>query len=360
MLLEELRLQNLRCFEHEHLSLSPGWNLFVGDNGVGKTTVLEGAYLLSHGHSFRGGSRHAVQREGSDGFSVFGRFRSDSGSEVRAGLARIHGALQARVDGQAVGVGELVRHCAVVCFEPGSHELVTGASALRRRFVDWGVFHVEPQFLEHWRRFQRALKQRNALLRQGASTAEFEPWHREMAASGNVIQAQRFQYVEQLKAHLLTTLAALLPELGAVDVALLSGWSDAVALEVELIGRLERDRERGHTTRGPHRADLAISFANAASRDHLSRGQGKLLALSCLLAQARLYADHHAGRWPVFCIDDLASELDQVHQRAVVGMLSMTTAQVLVTGTERSVALDELRQAPAMFHVEPAGIHRLL
>jgi DNA replication and repair protein RecF len=118
-----------------------------------------------------------------------------------------------------------------------------------------------------------------------------------------------------------------------------------------------RDLARGHTTLGAHRADWSVGFEHAPLREHLSRGQEKLAALACVLAQAALYA-RQRGDWPVVCLDDLASELDQVHQAAVVAQLREAGAQVLLTGTELPGALQGI---PArLFHVEQGLISRLL
>lgn len=108
---------------------------------------------------------------------------------------------------------------------------------------------------------------------------------------------------------------------------------------------------------GPHRADWSLAFEQAPLREHLSRGQEKLTALGCLLAQATLHAGRR-GEWPVVCLDDLASELDLAHQEALVAQLVAADAQVLVTGTECPVPL---RTRPhRLFHVEQGQISALL
>ena len=359
MRLAELRLENLRCFEQLTLTLEPGWNLFVGANGAGKTSILEAAFMLSHGHSFRAGSRVGVQRDGANGYSVFGHWRDEAGSERRVGLARSDNRLVGRIDGETVPIGDLVRSCAVVCFEPGSHELIAGTSEVRRQFVDWGVFHVEHSFLGCWRRYQRALKQRNALLRSDASDEEFVPWEIELSDSGESLAAFRQDYLTQLQPLLARFAERLVPELGAVSLEHVRGWDSDQSLVDALRARRPRDRDRGHTTRGPHRSDWTVQFERAARREHYSRGQEKLVALACLLAQAQLHAqvrDH----WPLFCFDDLASELDSVHQQSVVDVLTEAGAQVLVTGTEPPTSLRSAAFSAATFHVEHGEVARLI
>lgn len=359
MRLIELRLENLRRFKQLALALAPGWNVFVGGNGAGKTTILEAAYMLSHGHSFRSGGRLGVQRDGSEGYSIFGRLEGSLGEQSRVGLARTDGKLIARVEGDTVPIGELVERCAVVCFEPGSHDLIAGPAEIRRQFMDWGVFHVEHSFLPRWRRYQRALKQRNALLRQGAPDSDFEPWDAELADSGEWLAAIRESYIDRLRNHLEYFSKRFVPELGEAVLDLVRGWDADITLRDLMESRLARDRERGHTTRGPHRADWSVVFQHAPRREHYSRGQEKLVALACLLAQARLHAEVK-GHWPVLCLDDLASELDASHQHAVVDAIADVGAQVLVTGVMLPESLRDATFPVAMFHVEHGSVAPLI
>lgn len=356
MRFETLRLQNLRCFDHVELALEPGINLLLGPNGAGKTSVLEAAYLLSHGRSFRAGGRDVLQRRGEKAFSVYAELVLARGGRHRLGLGREAGRWVARLDGsQPENIGELLQHCAVVCFEPGSHALISGGSEERRSFLDWGVFHVEPEFLVTWRRYQRALKQRNTLLRQQAPADWLAPWEAEMAAAAERIDLARRTYVEALAAWIGGTAEAFIAELGAAQLSYRRGWPEGAALADQLAERRDQDYARGHTTAGPHRADWSLAFPGAPSREHLSRGQEKLCALACVLAQAALHAER-CGEWPVIGLDDLASELDQVHQRRVVGRLMAGAAQILVTGTELPPALAGLEAA--LFHVEQGRIDR--
>lgn len=359
MRLEQLRICGLRCLTDVNLVLDPGINAFVGGNGAGKTSVLEAAFLLSHARSFRSGAREALLQRGAAQMSLFAEVRHHDERVERLGLGRSGVRWEARVDGEAVAIGELVQACAVVCFEPGSHALIAGGAEERRRYLDWGVFHVEHDFLNLWRRYQRALRQRNSLLRAGdaPSAGLFEPWEAELSQTATLIDLQRRAYLDLLRPHLEASARALLPELGQMELRYRRGWSDELTLAEQLHAQRGRDLGRGHTTLGSHRADWTVSFEHAPLREHLSRGQEKLTALACVLAQATLYAQHH-GDWPVVCLDDLASELDQAHQAAVVAQLLSARAQVLLTGTELPPALNDVPSR--VFHVEQGQLARLL
>lgn len=359
MRFERLRIQGLRCLADALVDLFQGIHLFAGANGAGKTSVLEAAYLLSHGHSFRSGAREALLQRGSPSMTVFAELSGSGDSHRRLGMGREGSRWEARLDGMEVPLGQLVQACAVVCFEPGSHALIAGPAEERRRFLDWGVFHVEHRFLVTWRRYQRALKQRNALLRSGVpgSNEMYEPWEREMSDTAVAIDSWRRSYLESLRQILTDSAGLLLPELGTVSLRYRRGWPDTGSLADVLSEQRYKDLARGHTTTGPHRADWAVAFEQAPLREHLSRGQEKLTALSCLLAQAQFHATS-TGQWPVICLDDLASELDLAHQDALIQRLAGVGAQVLVTGTE---CPSPLRSHPHhMFHVERGEIRPLL
>ncbi|WP_199097775.1 DNA replication/repair protein RecF [Dyella sp. ASV21] len=359
MRLERLRIQGLRCLDDVSIPLGEGVTVFAGANGAGKTSVLEAAFLLSHGRSFRSGAKDALIQRGKPALAVFAELRHADGRLRRVGLGRQGPRWEARIDGETVTLSELVEECAVVCFEPGSHALIAGGAEERRRYLDWGVFHVEHAFMLAWRRYQRALKQRNSLLRAtiASTDALFLPWEAELAAAAELIDRQRMLYLDALRPHLLEHVQALLPELGEVELRYRRGWPDGTSLAELLASQRGRDLARGHTTQGSHRADWVIAFEHAPLREHLSRGQEKLTALACVLAQAALYAERR-GEWPVVCLDDLASELDKEHQSALVGQLRAVGAQVLITGTE---VPDALQAGPThVFHVEQGLLAPLL
>lgn len=354
-----LRIQNLRCLAHVELELDPAINIFVGGNGAGKTSILEAAFLLSHAQSFRSGTKDALIRRGSADLSVFAEVCHADGRSSQLGLGNRAGRWLARADGDTVSLGHLVHECAVVCFDPGAHALIAGGAEYRRRYLNWGVFHVEPAFLELWRRYQRALRQRNSLLRAGASSdpALFAPWERELAETAARIDRLRSSYLERLSPHLQAASSGLLPELGELEMRYRRGWPEAADLQSSFREQRGRDLARGHTSLGVHRADWTLAFAGAPLREHLSRGQEKLVALACVLAQAALYAQER-GEWPVVCLDDLASELDRLHQEALVSQLLAAGAQILLSGTDLPHAL---RDSPsARFHVEQGVVERLL
>ncbi len=357
-----LDIAGLRRFERAELRPAPGLNVLVGDNGAGKTSVLEALHLMAYGRSFRGRVRDGLVRQGAEAVEVFVEWveAGTAGGEVRrrAGLRHAGQAWAGRLDGEPVAsLGDLCAALAVVTFEPGSHVLVAGGGEPRRRQLDWGLFHVEPDFLPAWRRHARALKQRNALLKTGTRRDDqLGAWEAELAESGETITRHRERYLEQLQPHLQALVSDLLPEAGEARLGFQPGWRrEELTLADALLVARDRDLALGHTTVGPHRADWRIDYTGLPGREQLSRGQAKLTALGFLLAQAREHAAVR-GEWPVVALDDLASELDRPHQRRVLRFLAGTGAQVFVTGTEAPADLASLTAPIATFHVEHGAI----
>lgn len=350
MKIDLLRGHNLRCFETVEIAPGPRLNWLVGPNGAGKTTLLEAVYTLSHGRSFRASGREALTRRGQSHYDIYAEVQHEAGSHHRLGLARDDACWTIRVDGTPhTTLLPLLECCAVACFEPGSHGLIAGRAEERRRFLNWGVFHVEHGSLSAWRNYCRALRQRNALIRAQAPDSQFEPWEIELERFATQLEHTRHPYVEALIPHLRTFAARFLPELGEPRIGYQPGWDLQFGLAAQLTSQRGRDRQRGHTRHGPHRADWSLEFELAPSREYLSRGQTKLAALICVLAQAALFADQK-GEWPILCMDDLGSELDADHQGTVLEWLVAQPVQAWMTTT----AMPPTPSSPLtrMFHVE--------
>lgn len=361
MHLERLSVARFRGFEAGELQPQPGINLIVGANGAGKTSLLEAAHLLANGRSFRGRVRDGLVRHGQTDLEVFAEWNERAGHRRRAGLKHSGREWQARLDAEPVAsLAELCAALAVLSFEPGSHALIAGGSEQRRQFLDWALFHVEPEFLPVWRRYARALKQRNTLLKGQPTRAMLRAWDHELAEAGEPVTRMRALYMQQIQPLLARCAGQILPELGELRLGFLPGWRrDEQALADALAQAQPRDLQAGFTTTGPHRADWQIEFEHLPGRNALSRGQEKLLALCCVLAQAHAYA-YERGEWPVIALDDFASELDREHQHRVLTDLADCGAQVLMTATEPPDVLRASHLRTAMFHVEHGSVHALL
>lgn len=352
MRLTRLDVQRLRRLEPVSINPGPTLNWITGDNGAGKTSLLEAIHLLAYGRSFRGPVRDGLIRTGAESLEVFAEWQ-EAARQRRVGLRHTGQTWEGRLDGAAAtALGELCAALAVVTYEPGSHALVSGGGEPRRRWLDWGLFHVEQEFLPLWRRYSRALKQRNALLKGRLKADQLEAWEHELAEAGEPLTSRRQAYLDRLQPQLAAVARDLAPSLGEASLEFQPGWRrQELSLADALLLARERDLTAGYTSVGPHRADWRIAYAARPGRESLSRGQAKLTALACLLAQAEDYAVER-GEWPVLALDDLASELDRAHQQQLLERLRASGAQVFITGTEKPADIG----AAELFHVEHGRI----
>lgn len=351
MRIKRLRLSNVRNISEVDVTLADGINWFIGPNGAGKTSIVEGAYLLSYGASFRTSQNNLLVKRESGALTVNAEVERLSGI-VKVGLSLGKEGWDARVNGDKVGnLAAALAEFALVCFEPGSHQLISGGSSERRRLLDWILFHVEQSYFAFARDFRRVLRQRNELLRRNGSDTELDLWDAEFERAARPLVELRSKLFGEYAIELSEILSIFLPELGSVELDLKRGWPEDQSLKSALADTREQDRFRGHSTRGPHRADWSIRFDKARTRNELSRGQEKLCALACVLAQARVYAKLK-GEWPVVALDDFASELDMPHQAIAMDMLESTTAQILITGIDAPKNFRFPAGTPRMFHVE--------
>lgn len=349
MRIERLRVTDLRCFRDVEFVPGEGISWLVGANGAGKTTLLEAVYLLAHGRSFRTGGRSAPCRVGAASFVIHAEVKWQGKPAIRLGLQRTDGRWMARRDGMDLPtLVPLFEACPVVYFGPDSQALVTGPAEERRSFLDWAVFHVEHTSAALWRDWRRALRQRNALLRQGAADSLFAPWEHDLDRLAAQIHQLRTRCMASLEPYLVEEAARLVSELGRATVVYRPGWDADLGLAAQLAAARPHDRLRGFTRHGAHRADWSLTFAEVAQREFLSRGQAKSIALASTLALARWLKDR-VGEYPLLCLDDLAAELDPRHVALVLDWLHGNPLQAWLTSTDTAVPL---ARGATVFHVE--------
>lgn len=358
MTLSRLEIQDFRNLASARLDFSPRCNLITGENAAGKTSLLEAIHVLARLRSFRTQRLEQLIREGAEAFQLVARLE-ETGRSVPVGLRRGRKELDIRLGGAAVRrVSDLAAHFPLVVITADLHRVLEEGPRYRRQFLDWGLFHVEPEFHATWRQYAQALKQRNAALRQGAVEAQVRTWDAPLLASGGQIHGMRCAYIKELEP-LFTRQAERILGLGPLVLRYSPGWAQRLTYPEALAEALPRDRELGQTRVGPHRADLQFLHGEREVRERLSRGQQKQLLTALLLAQAELLRQRR-GRICQFLVDDLPAELDAEHQARILGQLRELGAQVFLTAIE-DLALDlEGWPDPARFHVEHGVVREVV
>lgn len=351
MPIQAFTAQNFRCLESIELEPDPRYTLICGPNASGKTSVLEAVAYLGRGKSFRNSQTSNLIRHGERAFVLFGRVDS-GGRTIAVGVRNSREGLEVRIDGEnEAGAAALAAALPLQVIDPAVHNLVSGGPDERRRFLDWIAFHVEPAYLDLWRRFRRTLKQRNAALKDPAARSGLAAWDTEFVSLGEHVDATRRRVLARSLAALEEQGAALLASRIGFEYS--PGWSTDKSLAEALVDTAERDALLGSTQAGPHRADLRLSYDERQARRLVSRGQQKLLASAMILAAAAT-AQSALEQPLLLLLDDPAAELDKMSLERLMERVEALGSQVIVTSLERSAL--SFPSAPAVFHVKHGAL----
>ena len=339
--LRQLRLQNFRNFAQAKVEFAPKLNLIVGNNAAGKTSVIEALWFLVTGRSFRSSQSKSLISHEQDEFVLFAELLSDAegGMAHKVGLQKSAQQTLLKCDGVKLNNhAELALMLPIQMLTPESHKLLEEGPKARRQFIDWGCFHLHPEFLGHWRSYQRVLKQRNQALKQGLPNAQIELWDASLVMGAQLINQFRQHYIEQLQPYLERYIAVLMPDFQLkMDAQFRPGWPlSQPDLQALLSQNILKDRKQGFTQYGAHRADVKFKFDGYESLQVLSRGQQKLFVCALLLAQAQLQQSQHQES-VIMLIDDLPAELDQNHRRTLMRLLDELDIQHIVTSTAQDL-----------------------
>jgi len=328
MTLGRLQVTDFRCLQSVQLELDPQFTLISGPNASGKTSLLEAMYVLGRGRSFRTRRLEHLIRHGVERFVVFGEVDT-ANRRVPMGVEGSRAGIRAQIDGdKPSSLAELALQLPVQIIDPEVHHLIEEGPSRRRRFLDWGVFHVEQSFVGHWQRYQQVLKQRNAALKGRQPRGVVSVWDSDLVRSGELLSAARARYV--------TTLSPRAEVIGRnllgmeLSLSYRSGWAKDQSMAEALQQSWNHDQEAGATQIGPHRAELAIRLDGTAVKDRISRGQQKLLAAALLIAQIKLFPEGSPVQ-PSLLLDDPAAELDDDRLAGLIREVSSQSVQLVVT-----------------------------
>lgn len=363
--LSRVKVDRFRNLDSVDFTPSPAFNFLYGENGSGKTSLLEALHCVSVGRSFRTQKISPLIADGHPSFTIF--LGLDRNSSAGVGLSKSKSGKTALnlFSIPQDNWKDVAERLPVQIINSDSFSILDGGAKPRRRILDWAMFHVEHNTLDTIRKFNRALKQRNSLLKSletvnHHTTTVLEPWDREFAEAGTFINTKRKQIVQSLQSVLHEYLKRLLPNIN-FHFIYKPGWDDAVPLLTQLQGTVERDIKTGTTNVGPHRADLLIYASNSIAKETLSRGQSKMFVCSLKLALGKIVRDcylEYGNQYnPTFLLDDLPSELDRKNQDLVLKELSDLNVQCFITSVDKPKLTKEiLKQEARMFHVEHGKI----
>jgi DNA replication and repair protein RecF len=342
MTIEQILLTQFRHFERCHFSFDAKDNLIVGQNGSGKTSVLEAVYFLAYAKSFRTSSNRALIGHHHDRFQIDAKICTDDSKHVVQSIYGVDKSIQTvRLDHESgVKQSVLARHLPVVFVDASTHRDFAATPKNRRDFLNWCCFYTMPEYHSHLSRFQRALQQRNQLLKQcrhyGDNRSLLATWTDPLIFYAEKVHAARQALIERLNEQLL----CIWPHFLAMKPGQITyepGWRNQMTYAECLDQTLQQDMVYGFTQCGPHRGDLSCLTADGHSIfQGFSQGQQKLFAYMIKCIQLTLLNETDFLK-SILLIDDLAAELDDVNQSRVLDYLKTMPCQKFLTALNPAV-----------------------
>ena len=288
MSVAKLVTQNFRNLKGTAINFHPRLNFILGENGSGKSSLLEAIFYLGHGKSFRTTKVNSIVSHQTEKFVV--SIKNDNSHQIGVSRDALTSETNIKIDGQRKNrLSDLAKSIAVQIVTPESFKLFFGGPKERRRFIDLGVFHVEHDFSEKWRDFSKVLKQRNACLRSKLDISMLNYWSDSFCAHSLVIAQSRSRYIDKLSSELIYWLNKLLPNISSeIAIQYSQGWHQKKHLNNVLAGNRERELTIGHTIFGAHKFDIKFLIDKKPLDMCLSRGQQKLFLLALTFAQSKL------------------------------------------------------------------------
>ena len=351
-MLSQLTLSNLRNISELSIRPAAGINLILGDNGSGKTSMLEAIHLLALGRSFRTRSLKNIVQFGQQQFQVIGKIKEDTPVGLQF---NVNIGLQIRLNNAPLKkLSELAIQLPLQLIPANCHQFFEQGPRYRRQLLDWGLFHVEPSFNYQWQSYRKVLQQRNSALRQRKKVDEIQLWDSHLALYGEAINSHRQKQLGRLLEQFEQIFPRLCPEFrdGNFSLKYRTGWSKDLLLEASLHSSIERDRQLGYTRSGCHAADWSFRVNGLDPAEIFSRGQQKLFFLALCMAQARM-TELVSHQNSILLLDDISSELDQDHQNNVLDELSTLPVQSFITATSITAKINHEIE---VFHVKQGEI----
>ncbi len=352
MILSRIRLGNFRNHAATSIEFGDGINAFLGNNGQGKTNILEAVSYLSLTKSFyASGDAEAIEM-GAVGFDVEGVLVSDAGvqHQVSVTCTRLPQAKRFLINGTPPErLAAVIGRFPVVVLSPENGPITFGGPGERRKFIDLTLSQISGPYLEDILEYRKALRQRNRVLADNRAKGALppgliEPWTESLVAYGSRIAHRRAMFASELRSHIVSAYRTIMPEAETPDIAYVCGFAAgegadvrayAAGLSADLEARSGEERRRGLTLAGPHRDDLLLTINGMDVQRFASQGQHKTLLVAMKIAEYSYMRERH-NETPMFLLDDVFSELDAGRVHRILSFAGRL-GQVMITTTEGTV-----------------------
>ncbi|WP_286263846.1 DNA replication/repair protein RecF [Thalassotalea atypica] len=357
MALERLYTKNFRNLNEQAIDFNSELNFIIGDNGSGKSSLLEALFFIGHGKSFRTTKSDNLVTIGKDVFFV--NTKDSEGNTLGVSKQVSEAAFSIKINGEKRHrLSELAKTLAIQVITPESFKLFFGGAKERRKFLDLGLFHVEHSFQQYWKTFSKLLKQRNACLRNQDQNEHIAYWTEQFCIASIHLNEFRSQYSQQLKVELSKWLKILLPKVSdSIEIQYYRGWNQKKSLAEVLDEARDKELKQGYSQAGPQKFDFRFLIEKQPLDLKLSRGQQKLFLLALTFAQSKLMKRVTPVK-PILLIDDVGAELDDISRTLLATSIKELGCQVVMTAIDVAALEPMILEDNnyKMFHVEHGEI----
>ncbi|MCF6318054.1 MAG: DNA replication and repair protein RecF [Proteobacteria bacterium] len=350
MFIKKLKIHNFRNTLNQEYIFSNKVNIFYGDNGVGKTTILEAINFVSSGKSFRRGSFKNLINQHSNDLTVYLECILNEHSKTLSVNKNINGKWTGKINNCRIGkLVEITNIFPVVSIDPEVYSLIDSGPLHRRNFLDWLVFHVKHDYIILWKKVYKCIKQLNILYKHKAPINEIKLWEKSFIAYSCELNTIRKNTFNEIKSNIVEFSVYMQKEVDKLSIDFKQGWNDDISLEEQM----EIDRSKnllyGKLLHGPHKMDIKIKTHRLQAAQTLSRGQKKILSIAFYMAYIQFLNKNNVH--PVLCLDDFDAELDSEKLQKAADFFKNSKAQIFITSVQKEKITKAFKNAD-LFHVK--------
>ncbi|MCF6299588.1 MAG: DNA replication and repair protein RecF [Proteobacteria bacterium] len=353
MFINTIKLTNFRCFNSKQIQTEQQFNIIYGENGVGKTSILEAIYMASIGKSFRNSPNKKIIKQGQEELSVFieGQIQDNShGYSIGLSINK-KGKKTLKTNGdinkQQTTVARIVP---TVAIDPETYLFIDKPPQVRRTFLDWLAFHVKPSFLQHWMIANKCHKQLNALYKNKTDDLNLNSWEEKYIHHAQIVNSHREQVFQQVNNQVISLAKKILPEVKTLNMEYFKGWSAVLAIDEQIKQDRNKNLYFGSMLNGLHKMDIKIKSKNNNAQHVFSRGQKKIISILFSLVYINIIKQSTSTK-PVICLDDFDAEIDKRKTAYLAEYLNQIDSQIFITTVQKKKITKVFPHA-GLFHVK--------
>ena len=350
MFINKLRILNFRNILDKDFKFENKVNIFYGENGVGKTSILEAINYISSGKSFRKGNYKDFINYKSNEFTIYLGYNKDDLENSISVRKDKKGQWKAKKNNTNISQqSTLTESLPVISIDPEVYRLVDSSPQYRRSFIDWLVFHVKHDYLLLWKKTHKCIKQLNTLYKLRGNTNEINTWEQILVSCTEKLNQVRNHYFLQISPIITNIVREILPGLDGIVLIYKRGWTEGLSF----IQQLEKDREKnlkyGQLLNGPHKMDIKITINHTDASKVLSRGQKKMLSIVFYLSYLKVLEFNQI--FPILCLDDFDAEIDENKLQTTSEYFKSYQSQIFITSVHKEKIVKAFPNAD-LFHVK--------